>query len=558
MENDLPKNPDSAAPQNNRPTSNWWQSDWVGTLILVAAFLPLTLPNFWAGKWRHSLFQLALWLAIFGCRRWAVWLLIPFYLATPILIFVGQHYGPVDLDLLSSIRGSTTSEKSAFLQIIPAGYFWLYALMLFPVLAYLAIRRFANRGTPAKIRWICLFVAGGFLLNWGIDSYRLRWHGDTLFGSVLVQHVGRYQPLGLPVSLALAALDADGQQQAALLRTQFKYDATSAEKIDTVVFVIGESARADHWQINGYPRPTTPQLAEFHNLISFSNVMSLAPNTVLTWPFIFTPKIPGDSSHWTTQKSFISAFKEAGYGTYFVSFYLDQNSTRTDPLANIVFDADTVINGLAGSESKSTDPAMLPTIRQILATNGPKLVVISTQGSHTGFESKLPLEYDFFQPSMAGGSRTPEASRNGYDNSIRMTDDFLAAIINQLFAQGGRTVLFYVSDHGLACCDPGEKFLGQAFIKPEYRPACVAWASPAFLADASDKARFDLGREHAAAPVTTDFVLHSVLDLCGIQTKILDPAKSLFNSNLTPPTKWRVEDFQGHWLDYDQVPSTVN
>src|SRR5664279_5625152 len=109
-----------------------------------------------------------------------------------------------------------------------------------------------------------------------------------------------------------------------------------------------------------------------------------------------------------------------------------------------------------------------------------------------------------------------------------MTDDFLATIIAQLQAQGRRAVLFYVSDHGLACCDKGEKFLGQAFIKPEYRPACVAWASPAFLADASDKARFNLGLEHAAAPVTTDFVLHSFLDLCGIQTDILDPAKSLF------------------------------
>jgi glucan phosphoethanolaminetransferase (alkaline phosphatase superfamily) len=558
MKNHTSKDQDANSPQKKLPGFTWWQSEWVSSLILVAAFLPLTLPNLWAGKWRHSLFQLALWLAVFGCRRWAVLLLIPFYLMTPILVFVSQHYGPADLNLLASVRGSTSSEKTAFFQIVPADYYWLYFLMLVPVLAYLIIRRSARRQTPAKIRWLCLLVAAGFLFSWCIKSYQSRWHGDTLFGSVLVQHVGRYQPLGFPVSLALAALDVDGQHQAALQRANFNYGATSAEKIDTVVFVIGESSRADHWHINGYSRSTTPELERIPDLISFSNVMSLAPNTVLSWPFIFTPKTPGDSAHWTTQKSFISAFKEAGYDTYFVSFYMDQNSPKTDPLANIVFDADTVINGLAGIGKKSTDPAMLPAIRKILAAKGPKLVVVSTQGSHTGFEGVLPLKYNYFKPSVMSGNRTPEAWLNGYDDTIRMTDDFLASIISQLQAQGSRAVLFYVSDHGLACCDPGEKFLGQAFIKPEYRPACIAWASKAFLADSGDQRRFNLGRQHAAASVTTDYILHSFLDLCGIQTKILDQSKSLFNSSLAPPVKRQVEDFQGHWLDYDQVPNSMN
>ena len=294
---------------------------------MVAAFLPLTLPNLWAGKWRHSLFQLALWLAVFGCRRWAVLLLIPFYLATPVLVFVCQHYGPPNLDLLASIRGSSSfSEKLAFFDIIPPSYYWLYSLMLVPVFAYLAVRRSPRHWTPATIRWICLLVAAGFLCSWCIRSYRARWHGATLFGSVLVQHIGYYQPLGLPISLILAGLDVDGQRQAAVQRAKFKYDAISTERIDTIVFVIGESARADHWHINGYPRSTTPKLEQISGLISFSNVVSLAPNTALSWPFIFTPKVAGDSEHWPTRKSFITAFKEAGYDTYFVSFCMDQNS----------------------------------------------------------------------------------------------------------------------------------------------------------------------------------------------------------------------------------------
>jgi glucan phosphoethanolaminetransferase (alkaline phosphatase superfamily) len=537
----------------------WWQSEWAANAIAIAAFLPLTLPNCWEGKWRHSLFQLALWLAVFGRRRWSVLLLIPFYLATPILLFVSRHYGPPNLDLLAAVRGSVTlsSVRIAFLKMIPGSYYCLYSLIVIPVLAFFLLRHSARRRAAAKFRWACLLVAAAFFSSWCLDAYRLQWHGETQFREVVVRHLGSYQPLGLPLSWLLTELDADGGQQAAVQRAQFKYEASCSNKIDDVIFVIGESARADHWHLNGYDRPTTPKLDQIPNLISFSNLMSLSPNTVLSWPFMFTPKAVGDSAHWPNQKTFITAFKEAGYRTYFVSFCMDQHSTRNDPLAIITLEADTVINALTNSAIKTWDTEMLPAIRQTFAAKGPKLVVISTQGSHTGFESKLPPEYEFFQPSELNGHGTAEQCLNAYDNTIRMTDDFLAAVIAQLEARHSRAVLLYVSDHGLACCDKGETFLGQAFIKPEYHPACVVWASQAFLADASGRSRFQLGRQHAAAPVTMDYILHSILDLGGIQTKILDPSKSLFSADLVAPVKWRVEDFQGRWLNYNQVPDTV-
>jgi hypothetical protein len=108
---------------------------WV---VLLAAFLPLTIPDFWAVKWRNSLIQLILWLALFGNRRLAVWVLIPFYLAMPVLVFVCRHFGPPNLDLLGSVRDSLfttvlSGERQAFFATIPAGYYFLYFLMLVPV-----------------------------------------------------------------------------------------------------------------------------------------------------------------------------------------------------------------------------------------------------------------------------------------------------------------------------------------------------------------------------------------------------------------------------------------
>jgi glucan phosphoethanolaminetransferase (alkaline phosphatase superfamily) len=540
----------------SRPET-WKDNGWTGFLVVSLAFLPLTLPNLWVGKWRHSLFQLVLWLAIVGYRRWSVLAMIPFYLATPVLVYVCQHFGPPNLNLLASVRGSyLASEKIAFLGIVPVCYYWLYALLLVPTLAYLVLRRVPEPRTTARVRCACLLIAVGFMFVWGLQAHRSKWHGQTLFGQIVLFHIGSYQPLGLLVSSALAELDVDGQNEAALRRAASNYGASTRDKLDNIVFVIGESARADHWHINGYPRPTTPEIEQPQNLISFSNVLSLAPNTGLSWPFIFTPKPVGDSAHWPTQKSFISAFKEAGYHTYFVSFFLDPKFSGNNPMAIIGLEADTVVNGSPDSGKKTTDDAMLPAIRQILADKSPKLLVVSTQGSHTGFEVRVPLRYDVFQPSVLTGTRTPEGWRNGYDDTIRMTDDFLASVIAGL--QGSRSVLFYVSDHGLACYDKGENLLGQSYIKPEYRPACAAWASKEFLDDAGRRARFDLGRQRAGALVTTDYLLHSFLDLCGIDTGKLVPAKSLFNAGFAPPTEWRVVDFQGQWHNFADVPEFPN
>ncbi|HTV63422.1 MAG TPA: phosphoethanolamine transferase, partial [Verrucomicrobiae bacterium] len=398
-----------------------------------------------------------------------------------------------------------------------------------------------------------LFIFATILFYW--EQFRTVRTAESAFQLIVVNRMGGYQPLGFPVSLALFRFDADGASQALQQRDAFDFGAVCDPQLDNIVFVVGESSRADHWSINGYDRLTNPLLSEVPNVITFSNIISLAPNTVLSWPFLFTIKNPSDSTYWPNKKTFIQAFKEAGYDTYFVSFYIDKNCTRRDPLALITLEAENVINGCANMQQPK-DIAMLPAIRRVLSLNGPKLLVVSTQGSHPGFNRTCPLAYNTFQPSVLTEKQSPETYLNGYDNTIVMTDDFLTSIMNML--QGSRSVLFYVSDHGLAVYDGGGRACGQAFIKAEYRPACVVWASNSFLDDAARQARFDLGRQHAGATVTTDYILHSFLDLCGVQTTRLDRSKSLFSDDLVLPQEYRVEDFHGHWRPFADVPISAN
>ncbi|MEO7853577.1 MAG: phosphoethanolamine transferase domain-containing protein, partial [Rubrivivax sp.] len=56
-----------------------------------------------------------------------------------------------------------------------------------------------------------------------------------------------------------------------------------------VVLVVGETARAANWGLNGYARQTTPELARVPGLISFAQVDSCGTNTEVSLPCMFAP-----------------------------------------------------------------------------------------------------------------------------------------------------------------------------------------------------------------------------------------------------------------------------
>src|SRR5262249_17285756 len=88
----------------------------------------------------------------------------------------------------------------------------------------------------------------------------------------------------------------------------------------TVVLVIGESAGADHWGMNGATRDTTPRLAQLPGLVNFSDATAAGAATRISVPFMITPLKPGaDLMHTGPGKSLVAAFAETGYETWWIS-----------------------------------------------------------------------------------------------------------------------------------------------------------------------------------------------------------------------------------------------
>ena len=82
-----------------------------------------------------------------------------------------------------------------------------------------------------------------------------------------------------------------------------------------VIFVIGESLRADHLPQNGYTRNTMPLLSRDTALISFPEVYSEATFTSASVPVLMTKADPADPVAPYNNQSFVTLFKKAGYST---------------------------------------------------------------------------------------------------------------------------------------------------------------------------------------------------------------------------------------------------
>lgn len=106
----------------------------------------------------------------------------------------------------------------------------------------------------------------------------------------------------------------------------------------TVIVVLGESLRADHLQLNGYRRNTTPLLASDVRICSFPNVYTKEVFTHTSLPVILTRADSIDDKRAQTERSFISLFKKAGF-----SYILACQSGTCKYLFGFMYEADTLI-----------------------------------------------------------------------------------------------------------------------------------------------------------------------------------------------------------------------
>ena len=288
------------------------------------------------------------------------------------------------------------------------------------------------------------------------------------------------------------------------------------------VLVVGETARAQNFSLNGYWRATNPELAK-RDVINFPFATSCGTSTEVSLPCMFSQqgRAHYDEAKIQSHESVLQVLSRVGVNV----IWRDNQSGCKG-----------VCDGLRVDQFDAMDEALLQGMDRIVQdAKGNTLVVMHQLGSHgPAYYKRYPPAFKRFAPTCDSDDlRVCEAATivNAYDNTLLYTDHVLAQVIDQLEAAQAThdTAMLYVSDHGESLGESGLYLHGVPYaIAPDVqkRVPFVLWMSGNFGADAGvDPACM---RRRAQQAVSHDNLFHSLLGVFFVQTKAYEEALDVF------------------------------
>lgn len=333
----------------------------------------------------------------------------------------------------------------------------------------------------------------------------------------------------------------------------FNASSTRADSIpETYIIVIGETSRADNWQIVGYDRPTTPRLIDCHGLVSFPRAISQSNTTHKSVPMLMSPLDAhsfGDSIYHV--KSLITAFREAGFHTAFFSAQ-SRNHSFIDFFGE---EADTCVFIKENLKRKPHfyDTDLLPYLdRQLQMGHNKQLIVLHAYGSHFNYIDRYPHEQAKFMPDRPASAtyHFREKQINAYDNTILFTSNFLVDIIDRLRTLPGLAAMIYTSDHGEDIFDDERRLFLHASPIPSYyqlHVPFIIWMNDRFIATSPERHTALLANASKFVATSKAF-FHTVMEMAGIRTPQFNSSESVVNKAYTPQPATYINDHN------DEVP----
>lgn len=329
-------------------------------------------------------------------------------------------------------------------------------------------------------------------------------------------------PVNVCYNLYLATQRQSLSQQYLQRSKDFTFNASDADH-DTIpkviVLVIGETSRATNWQLYGYPRGTTPLLAQTSNLLVFRDCMSQSNTTHKSIPILLSPATADDYDVLYHSKGLLAAFNEAGYHTAFISNE-PRNKSFNDHLGE---QAQEVLFLRDHTDKTPMDSLLLPHARKLVDAHAGRnlLIVLHTYGSHSTYSDRYLRHQAYFTPDkvLKATKENREVLINAYDNTIRYTDRMLHQIIQMLQLPDRQTAVLYVSDHGEDIYDDHRNLYLHASPWPSYYQLHVPfllWTNEAYRRQHPRRVELLSGRVHE--PIQTDCVMPTLLGLGGIST----------------------------------------
>ncbi|MGB0468551.1 MAG: phosphoethanolamine transferase [Pontibacterium sp.] len=307
------------------------------------------------------------------------------------------------------------------------------------------------------------------------------------------------------------------------------------KKVVTIV-VLGETARAMNFSLNGYERNTNPALSK-ENVINFPNTQACGTSTAVSVPCMFSNMTRKTYKEETvrSRENVLDVLSHAGLSV----MWRDNNSgckgvcNRIESQRPAVYRADEFCKG-----EKCHDEVMLNKLDDYLEKAQNNAVIVLHQlGSHgPAYSLRYPPEFKKFTP-VCETSNLQSCSQqeivNAYDNTILYTDYFVSQVINFLKARSDKytTAMLYMSDHGESLGEGNIYLHGLPyFMAPETQTQVpfITWLSQDYIKN------FQVDetcvKEKTSTAVTHDDLFHSLLGLMAVETSVYNADNDLFGT----------------------------
>ncbi|MGC4026843.1 MAG: phosphoethanolamine--lipid A transferase [Mesorhizobium sp.] len=306
----------------------------------------------------------------------------------------------------------------------------------------------------------------------------------------------------------------------------------SAKKVLTVI-VVGETARAMNFGLNGYQRETNPELKAL-NVLNFTNATSCGTATAVSLPCMFShfgraeyTNIRGRGS-----ENLMDVLAHAGLRTEWW-----ENNTGPKNVADRipVIDFYHKTDPAYCAQGECRDDILVDYLRDHIGSFADNSVlVLHTGGSHgPAYYLRYPQSFEKFTPACHTAQLadcTTDEIVNGYDNSILFTDHVLAGVIGVLKQHAElATAMIYMSDHGESLGENGVYLHGAPyFIAPKEQTSIpmIAWLSEPY----KNAMRIDENcvRNEASKPFSHDNLFSTVLGMMDVTTSVYHPEQDAF------------------------------
>ncbi len=485
---------------------SWWS---VEALILM----PLGFYMMWSVALRRSGFM--------------IWAGFPFIFLGAFQIVLLYLFGDsiIATDMFTNVLTTNPGEAGELLGNI-------YPAVILVCVLYLPLLWFASREIGHR-RYIPLTVrksiglSGAVLFALGALALWPAYHVSES------KHVLRDEifPVNVVYNACLSGSEFRKSQNFETTAGAFRYEAqrtAQTEGREIYVYIIGEAARAMSWQLYGYERETSPQLARIEDITLFRNVLTQSNTTHKSVPLLLSSVATDQHEELYRRRGLPALFKEAGFETWFIS----NQSRQGAMIDHLAQDADHSIY----IRHPRYDLQLLAEMqRAIEGSESQKLFfILHCYGSHFSYHQRYPREYACFTPDndVAINPSHAEELRNAYDNSIRYTDTFLSETIGYLRGlDRTATALLYCSDHGEDLLDDArQRFLHASPTTTAYQlwVASLAWFSTDYRTAFPEKVA--AAEANTAAPATTHAMFHTMADMASITSPYLVRTVSLVSN----------------------------